>query len=822
MTMTLGGAGAAVSSVMERARSGDTGVVIIQGDAGSGKSRLLDDAAGAAVGFRVLRAGGVETESALPYGALQQLCGPLGDAIEHLPAPQASALGIAFGVLAGLAPDPFLVGVGLVSLLTASAAAQPLVCLIDDVHWVDASSARALGFAARRLGGSGVAFVMAVADPVRVPELAGLPHVRLDPLAPDDAARLLAEEMPGRLEPRVLRRILAEARGNPCVIRELGRSTTVEQLAGGFAMGSEPRDAEVLERFAARCTDLSADVATALLLAATEPFGDPVLLQKALDASGLRADALRDAEATGLLRVRDQVVFCHPAARLAIYDTASDPERREVHRLLGAAARAGNASEEQAVWHEARAGVDANEEIAATLERAAERVIEAAGLAAAAAFLEQSAALSEDRRARIGRLLAAARTKRRIAAFGAALRLVAAAEREELTDTDAATAEGIRAEIVRLTDPHPLRETSPDAPDATRSAMRLWDADAAEILTERGVEHARRTGALADLPGNLDLRACLHVVRGELDTAAAVAEEAAALAARIGAVPPCLAKMHLRGWQCDETGTVDLLERRTIEAAHRGDTVAMTFLEYCTAIVNNGLGRYDQALYAGRCAMARPDSFVSMWAAAEVVEAAVRAGQPEVAVDASALIASVSRASGTDWALGIARRGAALTGGADSVEDNFRASIRHLERAGMIPDLARTRLLFGEWLRRQKRRVDARAELRAALAGYEAIGANSFARRASLELRATGELVRRRAPELMHVLTERESQVVELARDGLSNPEIGTRLFISARTVEYHLHKVFSKLGIVSRAQLRTAVAPAGLSDSCRGDLVRS
>ena len=778
-----------LASVVQRARSGDAGVVVVRGAAGSGKSLLLDGTAAAAgADCTVVRAGGVEAEIGLPFGALQQLCGPLADVIGGLPAPQADALGVAFGLIPGTPADPFLVGVGLVSLLSAAAVAQPVVCVIDDVHWMDPASAQSVGFAARRLAGSGVAFVMAVDESVTVPELAGLPEVRLAPLSAPDAHLLLTAEMPGCLHPRALSRILAEARGNPQVIGELARSTSVDALAGGFGMRSVPEHSPVLDDFVARLGGLSGDVRTALLLAAAEPFGDPDVLRRAATAAGVIA-AVTEAEATGLVRVQDWVLFCHPVARLAVYDAASNLERQAAHRFLAAATRAPGAPAEDSVWHQGQGATDPVEEVADALEQASPSALERGGYAAAAAFLERAAKLSEDPSSRVRRLIAAGRMKGRTGAFDAAEMLLSTAERERLTDADVSMVRLVRAETARstgvrdaaplllaaadrlaATDPPLSHEVYLSALDAmpaanhpgvgdhaappstksvlvdalasrldgteasgstsladavarfrsdgnashrvaTRAAMELFDVDAAEDLSDRSVALARMTGSIADLPAELELRACVYLARGAPDHAEHLAEEAARVAAQIGIGTPLMAPAHLAGWRCPGPEALEQLEGWSIEAGRRGDGLASRFVELCTAMVNNGLGRYDQALAAGQQALRNEELFVSTWAAAEVVEAAVRAGEPEHALDARARIRSIGRASGTDWALGVMERCDALTSDTDSAEPHFLASIQHLERSRMTPDRARTQLLFGEWLRRQKRRVEARVQL---------------------------------------------------------------------------------------------------------------
>ncbi|MTB87017.1 hypothetical protein H9L21_08380 [Aeromicrobium senzhongii] len=332
-------------------------------------------------------------------------------------------------------------------------------------------------------------------------------------------------------------------------------------------------------------------------------------------------------------------------------------------------------------------------------------------------------------------------------------------------------------------------------PFATRIAMDLLDEKAWVTLARRAVDHARQTGALAGLPRALDLLACLRLWRGEMDGAEAATEESAHLAHRIGAAAPALTPTLLRSWQgsggdhpdCDDVGATPLVDLGR-------------------SLVHIASGQYEPALRDAQRALDADEPFVSSWAAPQVVEAAVRLGHPEQAATAIALIRSIGRATGSAWALGIEQRCLALLAEDHSTEEHFRESVRQLELSGMSLDLARTHLLYGEWLRRQTRRVDSRTPLRQALEVFDAAGATAFAKRAWLELRASGEQARRRTPKTLGALTERESQVVALAIEGYSNPAIGKQLFISSRTVEYHLNKVFLKVGITSRAQLRAAL----------------
>jgi DNA-binding CsgD family transcriptional regulator len=342
-------------------------------------------------------------------------------------------------------------------------------------------------------------------------------------------------------------------------------------------------------------------------------------------------------------------------------------------------------------------------------------------------------------------------------------------------------------------------------PTATRAAMELWDEDAAAILARRDVDRVRSSGASSALPRALDLQACLHVARGEMQAAVHAADEAATVARRTGAAEPALARILLTGWQATAEDRLEWIDAWSRRASSNGDGSALTLLDFGRALAHLASGRYEQALHDARRVFDRDESFISGWAAPDVVEAAVRSGRPDDAAPAFAWIRSVSDVTGSAWARGIEHRCRALLARDDSAEQHFVESVGHLTRSGMRLDLARTHLLHGEWLRRQARRVDARTSLRQALELFDAAGATAFAGRASIELRASGQQARPRTPDTLLALTDRESQVAELVIEGFSNPDIGRQLFISPRTVEYHLSKVFTKLGITSRAQLRAA-----------------
>jgi DNA-binding CsgD family transcriptional regulator/tetratricopeptide (TPR) repeat protein len=877
--------------LLETVRGGESRALVLRGEPGVGKSALLEYVAGRASGCRVARTAGVQSEMELAFSGLDQLCVPMLDRVERLPDPQRDALRTAFGLAGGTAPDRFLVGLAVLSLLSDVAGDEPLVCLVDDAQWLDRASAQALAFVARRLVAESVALVFVVREPSDEDDLVGLPELAVDGLAAEDARALLASVIPWPLDERVRERIVAETHGNPLALLELPRGLTPAQLAGGFGLPSVAAlPGRIEDSFARRLAPLPAATRRLLLLAAAEPLGDSVLLQRAADRLGIKADAADAAESEGLVEFCVHVTFRHPL------------ERREAHQAL-AAATDPHLDPDRRAWHFAQAAPGPDDEVASELERCAERAQARGGLAAAAAFLERSAALTLEPGRRAGRALAAARVMVQSGAFDAALRLLATAEGGLLDELQRAWVALLRGQIAfasgRGSEASPLllkaatsfepldvglarqtyleafsaaqyagrfgtgaglREAAqaaraaprpaqpPSAPDllldglallntegytgavptlkralsafcseqtsteealrwlglACRTAVRLWDDEGWDLLSTRYVSLARGVGALGVLPIALNQRAGLHVCEGDFGAAAALLDEAGPITEATGSGLPLYTSLALAAYGGRERELADQIKASTKETVRRGQGVGPILLDWSTAVLNNGLGRYQDALGAARRAASedRHELVFSTWAAVELIEAASRSGVPEQAADALELLSTGTRASGGDWALGVQAYTRALLSDAQSAERPYREAIDRLGRTRVRVTLARAHLLYGEWLRREHRRSDARGQLHTAHQMFVTMGAEGFAERARRELLATGETARKRSVESNGQLTAQEAQVAELAREGLSNQEIGARLFISPRTVEYHLAHVFTKLGINSRRQL--------------------
>ncbi|MEA2160967.1 MAG: hypothetical protein QOD66_3347, partial [Solirubrobacteraceae bacterium] len=445
-------------------RGGQGRVLVVSGEAGVGKTALLESVIGSAAGFRVIRAVGVESEMELAFAALQQLCAPLLDRLDRLPVPQQDALGVAFGLSAGDAPDRFLVGLAVLSLFSEAAEEQPLVCLVDDAQWLDLASAQALVFVARRLLAESVALLFATRDPGD--ELQGLPKLVVEGLRNADARALLRSALHVPLDERVRERLVAETRGNPLALLELPRGSTPAELAGGFGLpDASGLSGRIEDSFRRRFARLPTETQRLLLVAAAEPVGDSVLLWRAAGRLGIGVQAAADTD--GLLAIGARVTFRHPLVRSAVYRTASAEDRQAVHRALADATDPAIDPDRRA-WHLAQATPGFDEDVASELEHSAGRAQARGGLAAAAAFLERSSELTSEPAQRARRALAAAEANRQAGAFEAALRLVAIAQSGPQNELQRARVDLLRGQIAFA-----LNRGSDAPPLLLRAAKRL-------------------------------------------------------------------------------------------------------------------------------------------------------------------------------------------------------------------------------------------------------------------------------------------------------------------------------------------------------------
>ncbi|MFC5262027.1 AAA family ATPase [Kribbella qitaiheensis] len=897
----------AVDRVLDRARAGNSAVLVVRGEPGIGKTVVLDYAVGraSASDVRVVRAWGVESELELAYAGLHQLCLPLlGHRMEQLPRPQRNALAVAFGIREGPAPDRFLVGLAVLNLLAATAEDQPLACVVDDAQWLDRASVQCLVFTARRLLAEPIALIFAVRGPGGDPELAGLPGLTVTGLRSAEAGTLLASAVGGRLDAEVRDRIVAETHGNPLALLQLPRGLGPAQLAGGFWLpDSRPLASRIEDSFHRQFESLPAETQRLLLTAAADPTGSMTLLWRAGELQGIPAEAAVPAQAAGLVELGARVHFAHPLVRSAVYQAASADERREAHRVL-AEATDPEADPDRRAWHRAHAAVGPDVEVADELERSAGRAQSRGGLAAAAAFLERAAVLTPDLAQRGERRLAAAQAKVQAGAFEAAGQLLGMAEAAPLDDVQRARVDLLRAQLAfaanrgsdapqllmraakrlepidaglacetyldalnaalfagRLASPggtpqdvaaaaraaprpsHPPRapdllldglaakysegyaaglpllrralsvfdrETSP-AEDlrwlwlANIAAVDLWDDARWDTLSGRHLHLTRDAGALSELPLALTQRIYLLLFAGELAAAASLIEEMQVVTEATGTRMTPYGDVCLAALRGREGGISDLATATKDEAMQRGEGIGIGLTDWATSVHDNGLGHYANAMAAAEtaCAYLADVSASVNWGLVELVEAATRCGLPERATDALRRLSEATTATGTDWALGVEARSRALVSDGETADRLYQEAIERLDRTRMRVDLARAHLVYGEWLRREERRTDARDQLRVAYEMLTAMGMEGFADRARRELLATGETVRKRTVDTLADLTAQEAQIAKLARSGCTNQEIGSQLFISPRTVEWHLGNVFAKLGITSRKGLR-------------------
>jgi DNA-binding CsgD family transcriptional regulator len=889
----------ALDRLLNGVRGGRGGVLVADGEAGVGKTALLEYAVEVAREFRIARTSGVEGEMEFPFAAVQQLCSPFLDFWDRLPQPQHEALGVAFGLITGPAPNPFLVGLAVLGLLSEAAEERPLLAVVDDAHWLDHASARALAFVARRLLAEKIALVFAAREPGDL--LAGLPELHVLSLGHRDARTLLESALPARLDEHVLERIVAETRGNPLALLELPRGLSPTQLAGGFGVpATVPLSASIEESFTRRLAHLSGDARCLLLVAAADPVGDPALVWRAAQQLGIPESVAETIEAEGLLELGARVAFRHPLVRSAVYRAAGLKERRAVHRAL-ADATDPEIDPDRRAWHRAQAASMPDEDVAAELERSAGRAQARGGLAAVAAFLERAAALTPDPTHHAQRLLVAAGAQRDAGDLEAALGLLGDVEAELLDELGRARVDLLRAQIAleqrrgddagrlflsaakRLEplDPELARETYLDAlagamasdvevvggapaiaaaaraaptgtapprtadvlldafatrltdgyaaaaPTLARAlelllamdvsdedvgrrlsvsttrnanivALEMWDDEALHLLAASQVQVARETGALLHLQFGLSFLARSQMLAGELTAATLTIDEARLIAEATGNPALLNAPMILAAWRGHEAQASDLIDATAEEAATR----RWTSNNYARSVLYNGLGRHDAARDAAWEAF-QPDPIgYGTYLVPELAEAASKTADRAQLEFALEWLSERTRVISSGWASGIETRVRALLSEGEVAESLYRQSIEHLSSTRARLELARTHLLYGEWLRRERRRLDAREHLRTALEAFTRMGAEAFARRAERELLAAGERAGKRTVDTLDQLTPQETQIARLAANGNTNREIAAQLFISPSTVEYHLRKAFRKLDVKSRTQL--------------------
>lgn len=902
---------ATIDQALARAAAGQSGALVVRGEAGIGKTALLEYARDAATssGFRTEYAAGVESETQFAFAGLHQLCAPLLDRAGALPDPQQAALGVAFGTRGGAAPDRFLVGLAALHLLAEVAEEGPLLCLVEDAQWLDQASAQVLAFVARRLEAERIALVFALRDPTDrdVRPFAGLPELRLDGLGQKDARALLASAVGKPLDEMVRDRIVAEARGNPLALLELPKSALPSLLAGGFELPnvlSVPRRVE--DSFRQRSGGLPADTQLLLLVAAADPTGDVELLWRAAAHLGIAREAVAHAETAGLVEIDTRVRFRHPLVRSAVYAAATLPDQRRAHAAL-AAVTDSRLDPDRRAWHRAQAVLGTDEEAAAELEQTAGRARCRGGLAAAAAFMEQAAMLTPEPTRRATRALNAAYAKYEVGALEAAEALLSVAAAGPLDALQCVRVELLRAQIAfhltrggdvpgmlldaartlapldaalaretylhaleasfhagRLATGRGLREAAEAARNAPPSptpprpvdllldglvtrftqgyeesapilkralealrgadgadhdsgrwlwmavmvAVMLWDDESLYLVASRAVRRFREAGELATLPAALNAMAIVLVYAGEFSRAAEMIAEEDAIVRATGAPQRPNARFVLAAWCGRQPEALRIYATALEDAKQRGEGATIGSSQITLACLHNGLGNYEDALAAAAQVVESDDFSYSSVALHELIEAAVRAGQPERAHVALERLTSRANASGTPQALGLAARSRAITISGPDAEKYYREAIEWLSNCRLVTYLARAHLVYGEWLRREGRRQDAREQLRTAHKLLSDMGAEAYAKRAARELRATGEKPRKRTVQPTDSLTAQELHIARLVATGATNREVGAQLFLSPRTIEAHLRSIFHKLDITSRRQIKNLTLP--------------
>ena len=653
--------------LLEDARAGRSRALVLRGEAGVGKSALLDHLLAGASGWRIVRIAGVESEMELVFAGLHQLCAPLLDLLDRLPAVQADALRAAFGMTDGVAPDRFLVGLAVLSLLSDISGREPVVCVVDDAHWLDRVSMQTLAFVARRLLAERVALVFAVREPSDDDELAGLPELWVTGL--------------GFRTPNHSR--VASSSGS------CGASTICRRTRDGCCWSPPPsawsnttprRRGRPTWRRCGRRSSPAGSTTAAGSGRSSRPMRDTPPPANAPRAIDLLLDGLAARVSEG-------------------YDASVQPLRRALD-AFGRAARPGD-DDMRWLW-----------------------------LACPVA-------------------------------------------------------------------PEPI------APD-------LWDDETWHELTTRAVRLAREAGALHVLPAALTSRATVDLHAGEFEAASDLIQEAAAITRVTGGTSLPYPSLLLTGYRGHERDATESIGAGLREAVARGEGRAVGLAEHAMAVLHTGLGHYDTALAAALRACEHDDLGFYGWSLTEIVEAGARAGDRDAASRALDALAARTRACGTGWPSGSRPARAPCWPGTRPPGALYQEAIDRLGRTRMAVHVARAQLVYGEWLRRQHRRTNARAQLRAAHERFAGMGAEAFAERARRELLATGDTVRARTFEARDQLTAQEAQIARLAADRHTNPEIGAALFISPRTVEYHLRKVFTKLDISSRRELRAALDDDG------------
>src|SRR5918996_178565 len=886
-----------IGSLLEGARASRSGVLVVRGQPGVGKTALLEDTADRASEAQLLRGGGVQSESELAFAALHQILRPVLPQLQRLPAPQRSALRAAFGMERRRSDERFLVSVAVLTLLADAAEQAPLVCLIDDAHWLDEASAGALIFVARRLEAEGIVLLFAAREgDIRTFDAPGVPELYVRGLDRDAATKLLSARGGIEIAREVPTRLVEGTEGNPLALLELPNILRPEQLSGSEPLPVPLPTSEGLERaFLKRVRQLPTKTQTLLLVSAVDDTGRWATVLEAAKLLGIAAEDLDSAERAGLLRMQEgELEFRHPLVRSAIYQGATTSERQIAHRALAKVLR-DEADADRRAWHLAAATVEPDEAVVRELEEAAERARDRSGFEAACAAMERAAQLTTESESRARRLAAAAenawqagRSRRAAGLLRGARPLTskplvradidrlrglvelgigsAVTAREILVDgaREVATTDPGRALQMLITAANPAAWTADSRAnveigrlaarlevreprqrfvvrmlaanacffegditkaiqclnDAVRVAEEAGDAELIAEATERAalfigddeagyrsrsqtVAEARAAGAVGNMIDSLFRLALVEIVTGRWTAASATASEALRLARETGQEPLLALPLICLALVSALRGEEQRLRMVAGEIEQIADVHRMAYADqavyWAWGIFELGGGRPEAAV-AKLTKISHPG--IRVISDLDCIEAAVFAQEEKTAREWLRSQETFAEDSGTPWARARVAHCRALMASGDVADRDFTEALAHHANSHRPFEGARTELAFGIFLRRARRRMDARAHLRTALDIFEGLKAAPWAEKASVELRASGESARRRDPSTITRLTPQEVQIARFVTKGLSNRDIAAQLFLSPRTIDFHLRNVFAKLGISRRTEL--------------------
>ncbi|GAA1268392.1 transcriptional regulator [Planotetraspora silvatica] len=884
--------------LLGNARNGRGGSLLITGEPGIGKTALLEASTTGATGLSMLRLDGFESEMTLPYAAIQRLTIPLS---EHLPAlseRQLQAIEVASGIAEGPPPDRFLVGLGVLGLLAAAAVKTPVVCAVDDAHLLDQESLDVMAFVARRIAVEPVAMLFAARDEETVAaRMGGVPELALGGLDQESATALLSRSLAAPIDPASAAAIARATGGNPLALIDLADGLSAQEL-GGLGLGNDPIPVgrRLEAHYVRRVRQAGDEVQQWVLLAAADTTGNIDFITSAARAMGLGEDVLDQAEAAGLVELRETVRFRHPLVRSAVYNAASGAERRRAHRALaGAADRLGMVELE--AWHSAKATLGADAHVADRLEHAADLAARRGGFASRASILTRAAELTPPGSVKDSRLVGAAEAALAVGAAQiahellervdadpadrvdrgrmivvrcalgtftvdpavlpiAAAELVRAAddfhgldtEREQrallkafesCANTDRLMQGispydlGLRIEAVSKSDGgldatilagfgslilKPYADAVPHARAAFDAILELpdreimhmgtaiaslgtflWDAAGRRTGLARAAAAARDAGALQVLDALMWMTSLSELTGGTVRRAEEAIEQVREVRLAMGYDAENVINAALMAWAGSPRNVV-------LAIADGANAVGFGGVG-ASAIAAVGLrdvaeGNYRDAYDRLKPLVQEPFLHVTPTQYPDFVEAAVRSGHAHLAQQYVDLLVGRAEANDSLWCRGVAERTRALVSEDSAAEPYFVAAIQTLEQTVAEIDLGRAHLLYGEWLRRMRRRREAGEQLQVALQHFDHSGAQIFVPRTRAELDAVGAKPVARSGPGTSDLTSQELTVARLAAVGHTNPGIAANLFISANTVDYHLRKVFQKLGISSRRQL--------------------